>query len=149
MFPWNRLGSRILITATRHDRIVRSHYWPHLVTRFYYMSSLTGDYARLLFHRRVFGSEDRCPPELAQVADQVLRQCHGSPLAITVMSGLLANKPRTRPVWEGICSCVGLSTSSSSGTEEICLLGYYALPHYLKTCLVYLSSVFPAHVSAW
>jgi disease resistance protein RPM1 len=125
-FPWNKMGSRILITATRDDRIVQSQ-WARVVTRFYYMSGLTGDYARLLFYRRALGSEDRCPPELAQVADQVLSQCHGSPLAITVMAGLLAKKPRTRPVWEDILSYIGRSNNSSNRTEEICLMGYYLL----------------------
>lgn len=106
-------------------------------------SRLTPECSTVLFHRRIFGPEDGCPPDLVDVAGKILEKCGATPLAIAVMSGLLANKPCSRSVWEGVDRSIGCTSSEpTETTKNICLLGYYALPHHLKTCLLHLS-VFP------
>ncbi|CAN6373033.1 unnamed protein product [Urochloa humidicola] len=144
-FPSNTLDSRVVMTAC-NDRVLyygRESPRDYGITRVYHIYPLARACSRALFLTRIFGSEDGCSPELVDVAGKLLEKCDGLPLAINVMSGLLANKPCSRPVWEGI----ERSISSSGGgraemTKNICLLGYYALPHHLRTCLLYLS-IFP------
>ncbi|CAO2144786.1 unnamed protein product [Urochloa humidicola] len=144
-FPSNTLGSRVVTTAC-NDRVLyygRESPRDHGIARVYRISPLAQAYSRVLFLTRIFGSDDGCPTELVDVAGKLLEKCDGMPLAINVMSGLLANKQCSRSVWESIDRSIGNSSDGrAETTKNICLLGYYALPHHLRTCLLYLS-IFP------
>ncbi|GJN04900.1 hypothetical protein PR202_ga22481 [Eleusine coracana subsp. coracana] len=59
-----------------------------------------------LFHRRIFGATAICPAHLVHTGDEILEKCCYAPLAIALLSGLLANKPRSTPVWKGVQKCV-------------------------------------------
>ncbi|KAK3137710.1 hypothetical protein QOZ80_5BG0456160 [Eleusine coracana subsp. coracana] len=68
-------------------------------------------------------------------------------MAISIISGLLAYKPRTRLVWEGVCSSISIDQASlynenGEGMRKILSLGYRDLPQHLKVCLLHLS-IFP------
>ncbi|CAO2149750.1 unnamed protein product [Urochloa humidicola] len=145
-FPSNTLGSRVVMTAC-NDRVLyygRDSPRDYGINRVYHSSPLARACSRALFLTRIFGSEDGCPPELVDVAGKLFEKCDGMPLAINVMSGLLAKKPCSRSVWEGIDRSIGNSRDGrvETTTKNICLLAYFALPHHLRTCLLYLS-IFP------
>ncbi|GJN04901.1 hypothetical protein PR202_ga22482 [Eleusine coracana subsp. coracana] len=67
-----------------------------------------------LFHRRIFGATAICPAHLVHTGDEILEKCCYAPLAIALLSGLLANKPRSTPVWKGVQKCV-------AATDDIAL----------------------------
>ncbi|EEE51959.1 hypothetical protein OsJ_33608 [Oryza sativa Japonica Group] len=98
--------------------------------------------------KRIFGSEDQCPAYLKDIYIDILRRCGGLPLAIISLASLLATKPRTKEQWgryrNSVCSATE-NVPSVSNMQRILSLSYNDLPHYLKTCLLYLST-FPEDV---
>ncbi|CAL4888553.1 unnamed protein product [Urochloa decumbens] len=106
------------------------------------------DSKRLLF-RRIFGSSEDCPQYLTAVASDILRKCVGLPLAIISVAGLLANRHPTVEVWSRTLKSISSVIEKDSSIEKmrrILLLSYFDLPHYLKSCFLYLS-VFPEDYS--
>ena len=51
-----------------------------------------------LFSEKVFWG-GTCLPELETLGRQLVKSCHGLPLAIVVLGGLLANKEKTNQTW--------------------------------------------------
>ncbi|WVZ90775.1 hypothetical protein U9M48_037043 [Paspalum notatum var. saurae] len=139
----NNCGSRIM-TTTRIVSIAKSCCSPphdHV----YEIIPLSTDSSKCLFFKRIFGSEDICPPQLEEVSNGILEKCSGSPLAIVTIASLLANKVSTKQEWDRIYNSIGSTLEKDPDVEEmrrILSLSYDDLPHHLKTCLLYLS-IFP------
>uniref|UniRef100_A0A0D9XQY3 NB-ARC domain-containing protein n=1 Tax=Leersia perrieri TaxID=77586 RepID=A0A0D9XQY3_9ORYZ len=108
----------------------------------YELKPLSSSDAKKLFMKRIFGSEDQCPSQLKLVSNDILRKCGGLPLAIISIASLLANKPCTKELWESYRNSIGSQFEkdpSVNDMQRILSLSYNDLPHYLKTCLLYLS----------
>lgn len=71
------------------------------------MKSLSDVNAEKLFFKRIFGSEDHCPPELKEVTSEILRKCGGLPLAIISIASLLADKLCTKEQWGRCLNSIG------------------------------------------
>uniref|UniRef100_A0A0E0MH79 Uncharacterized protein n=1 Tax=Oryza punctata TaxID=4537 RepID=A0A0E0MH79_ORYPU len=141
--PMNSLCSRI-ITTTRVQRVAQSccSHWNDVV---YEIRPLSVHDSRRLFHTRIFGSEDSCPPHLVEVSDNILKKCAGLPLAIITMASLLATKGHMKEQWLKVEDSIGKSFAGSTTLENVwntLYLSYSDLPYHLRTCLLYLS-VFP------
>ncbi|CAN6361341.1 unnamed protein product [Urochloa humidicola] len=139
----NDCGSRIM-TTTRIVSIAKSCCSPHhdLV---YEIMPLSADHAKQLLVKRIFGSEDTCPPHLEEISFKILGKCKGVPLAIVTIASVLANKANTKEEWDSIHNSIGSTLEKDPDVEEmrrILSLSYDDLPQYLKTCLLYLS-IFP------
>nr|AFE56224.1 Pib protein [Oryza sativa Indica Group] len=89
--------------------------------------------------------DDQNNPELVKEAKQILKKCDGLPLAIVVIGGFLANRPKTPE------ECRKLNENINAELEMNPELGmirtvleksYDGLPYHLKSCLLYLS-IFP------
>jgi disease resistance protein RPM1 len=134
----NNLGSKIVITTRKHD-VAKE------VGCYYKMEPLPYERSKTLFHTRIFGCEDRCPKDLSEISDKLLKKCGGVPLAIITTSSLLANKSRNIKVWNEVSASIGSghdSNDNMDNTRKILSLSYYDLPSPLKTCLLYLT-IFP------
>jgi hypothetical protein len=106
---------------------------------------LSTENSKSLFFKRIFGSEDTCPPQLEEISFKILEKCKGSPLAIVTIASLLANKVSTEEEWDRVYSSIGSTLEKDHYVEEmrrILSLSYDDLPHHLKMCLLYLS-IFP------
>ncbi|XP_047091189.1 disease resistance protein RGA5-like [Lolium rigidum] len=142
-FPENTRGSRIIVT-TRIGTVAKSCSSPDY-DLLYELRALSEDDSKMLFFRRIFGSEDECPHQLKEVSVEIVRKCGGLPLAIITMASLLTTKSDTREDWMKVCSSIGSGLEKNSDVEEmnmILSLSYNDLPHHLRTCLLYMS-MFP------
>ncbi|TVU24778.1 hypothetical protein EJB05_27235, partial [Eragrostis curvula] len=136
----NELGSRV-ITTTRNLDVARN------VGGVYKLQPLSFADSRKLFYLRIFGIEDKCPPnELAKVAEDILRKCGGVPLAIITIASMLASKngmENGHMYWSKVCQTLGSGLEDSPAIEnmrKLLSISYYDLPPHLKTCMLYLSS---------
>ncbi|CAM0953788.1 unnamed protein product [Alopecurus aequalis] len=140
-FPNNNNGSRILAT-TRIIGVAKlccSNSGGHP----YQMPPLDDVDSRKLFFKRIFCPDDPCPAELEEVSAGILRKCGGLPLAIVTFASLLASRTHNRDEWERLQNSIGTGSLTEDdgnlkGMNDILLLGYWDLPHHLKSCLLYL-----------
>uniref|UniRef100_M8B726 Disease resistance protein RPM1 n=1 Tax=Aegilops tauschii TaxID=37682 RepID=M8B726_AEGTA len=138
--PETMKGSRV-ITTTRIDTVGMlccSNHCEYV----YRMKSLSNQESRQLFFKRVFGSEDLCPPFLEEVSDKILKRCGGLPLAIITISSLLASqRSKLKEQWEHVLNSLGSNLEvhpTLEGMRQILSLSYKNLPHYLKPCMLYM-----------
>ncbi|KAF2922674.1 hypothetical protein DAI22_07g130800 [Oryza sativa Japonica Group] len=139
----NSQGSRI-VTTTRINEIAKSCCCSY-GDQVYEMKALCATDSKRLFFRRIFNSDERCPPQLREAANNILRKCGGLPLAIISISSLLATKPKSLDQWDKVKSRINYTQENSPDIETmawVLSLSYFDLPHHLKTCLMYLS-IFP------
>jgi len=131
----NNLGSKVIIT-TRCNDVAKK------VCCSYKMEPLGPKSSKILFHTRIFESEDRCPEQLSELSEKILKKCGGVPLAIITTASLLAHTPQDKSEWQEIYNAIGSGLSSSDDIHKmrkILSLSYYDLPSNVKTCLLYLS----------
>lgn len=141
--PTNKNRSRI-ITTTRIRHVAKAC-CTQIDGHIYEAKPLSKDHSRTLFFRRIFRSNEDCPIALIEVANDILRKCGGLPLAIISIAGLLANRSLTMEAWVQTLSFISTAVEKDSTTDKmntILSFSFYDLPHYLKTCLLYLS-IFP------
>lgn len=147
--PANRCSSRIIVT-TRIEHVARAcspaspgEDYIHRV------KPLQLQYAKELFVDTVFGPQQHCPEQLAEIMDKILARCCGLPLAIVCIGRLLANytSPGGIEMWTSVCNSIGSHMESNptlDGMRQIITLSYNHLPHHLKAYMMYLS-IFPEY----
>lgn len=89
--------------------------------------------------------DDQNNPELVKEAKQILKKCDGLPLAIVVIGGFLANRPKTPEEWRKLNENINaeLEMNPELGMIRTVLeKSYDGLPYHLKSCFLYLS-IFP------
>ncbi|KAM3300751.1 hypothetical protein ACQJBY_041657 [Aegilops geniculata] len=94
----------------------------------------------MLLMNRVFGSKHSCPPQLKEVMADILKKCHGLPLAIITIASLLASEERSRKRWESIRDSLRHQFDANPTLEEmksILNLSYMHLPGRLRACFLY------------
>uniref|UniRef100_A0ACD5WR67 Uncharacterized protein n=1 Tax=Avena sativa TaxID=4498 RepID=A0ACD5WR67_AVESA len=136
----NEYGSRI-ITTTRIHKVAEQ------AGGVYNLSPLSSIESRQLFNQRLFGVEDKCPPNhLHDISEKILKKCGGVPLAIITIASMLASKTEkeyTHRYWSLVYRSMGSGLQNSSDDlrdmRRILSVSYYDLPAHLKTCLLYLS----------
>jgi len=137
----NNKDSKIITTTRKHD--VAKTCCSSDADFVYRMKPLSFADSKKLFFQRLYGSIDKCPDYLKDISYKILEKCDGLPLAIVSISGLLANKPQTEDEWDRVQNSIGRGLGKDvESMMQILSLSYFDLPHYLKTCLLYLS-VFP------
>ncbi|XP_021831472.1 disease resistance protein RPM1-like [Prunus avium] len=106
---------------------------------------LSKEDARSLFYKRAFPNdrEGKCPPELKEWADKILKRCEGLPFAISAVGTLLAKKRPTPLEWKKLHDNLEPNLPIIS---QILQPSYEDLPSHLKTCFLYFS-MFPEDYS--
>ncbi|XP_058114865.1 putative disease resistance protein At1g50180 isoform X1 [Magnolia sinica] len=135
-FPDTNNGSRILLTtrnkdiATDADARCRPHE----------LQLLREDESWELFNKKVFFQEDsHCPQYLEGLGRQIVAKCHGLPLAVVVISGLLSRKPGLLSEWEKVLKSISWQfVEGDANISPILALSYEDLPYHLKSCFLYL-----------
>ncbi|KAJ1267520.1 hypothetical protein BS78_07G062900 [Paspalum vaginatum] len=137
----NDSGSRI-ITTTRNTTIALS--FSPQGCNVYQMKPLSFSDSKKLLLKRAFGSENLSCTHLGSVPNELLKKCHGLPLAIITISSILADQ-HAKGEWDRVLSDIGsaLARNPGAGTiTTILSLSYFDCPRYLRSCLLYFS-VFP------
>ena len=127
----------IIITTTRVLDVANQ------VGGAYRMRHLCLENSRILLHRRIFGTGEkgRYDDKLIEISEKILQRCGGIPLAIIMISGLLASKGGNIIEWYKVYWSMKYNLDVEN-MKTILSLCYEDLPSHLKTCLLYLS-VFP------
>ncbi|KAJ4951205.1 hypothetical protein NE237_028037 [Protea cynaroides] len=130
--------SRVLIT-TRNEAIAR-HADPF--TDPYLHRLLNEEESWKLFLTKVLSSKDAgCPGDLEDLGRKIVQKCHGLPITILVMGGLLSTKDKTRSAWSKTQPNIHweLNQNDSEGScKQVLNLSYANLPDHLKPCFFYL-----------
>ncbi|KAG6388149.1 hypothetical protein SASPL_153348 [Salvia splendens] len=91
-----------------------------------------------------------CPSDLESVGQIIARDCHGLPLSVVVIGGILAtkysalDKSVTKKAWEEMSTQVSgfLKEDPTNRVNKFISLSYDKLPYNLRACFLYLG-VFP------
>ncbi|XP_022846275.1 putative disease resistance RPP13-like protein 3 [Olea europaea var. sylvestris] len=134
IFGMPGLGRRYLIVL---DDIWDTKLWDDL--KGFFPNDRTG--SRILFTTRnkekVFRDKS-CPQELLDIAKEIAKKCHGLPLAVVVIAGVLANMEKKEHLWQEVARNLSSHLSKNSDNYiQILELSYYHLPMHLKPCFLY------------
>lgn len=107
-------------------------------------SGLSGENAWYLFCKKSFpNSKGKCPPELKEWAEKILKRCEGLPSAISSVGAYLAKKRQSPVEWKKLYDSLESDLSPISRSWES---SYRDLPSLLKSCFLYFS-IFPEDYS--
>ncbi|KAI5679178.1 hypothetical protein M9H77_10128 [Catharanthus roseus] len=135
-FPDDGNGSRILTTSRIVDVVANAS--TDKDTHFLRVLTSTESYA--LLKQKVF-ADKIFPEELDQIGKLIVEKCKGLPLAIVVVSGLLAQREKTQDCWRHVADSISSSVDNEFGQiMDILALSYTDLPPHLKSCFLYLGS---------
>ena len=136
-FPDND-RSRILITSRLNEVALHT---PRGLS--YYLQPLSKEESWKLFCRKVFRGQDY-PSYLDALGMQMVQRCHGLPLSIIVLAGLLAYKEKSHKEWSKVVDHVNwyLIQDETQVKDIVLNLSYNNLPRRLKPCFLYLG-IFP------
>ncbi|CAL4980390.1 unnamed protein product [Urochloa decumbens] len=141
--------SRIIVT-TREENIAKHCTGSGKHGTVHNLKVLEPEDALLLFNKKVFGEAnedlvDQKNLELIKEGKQILKKCGGLPLAIVVIGGYLASRPKTGVEWRKLNDNISaeLEMNPELGMIRTVLQkSYDGLPYELKSCFLYLS-IFP------
>jgi hypothetical protein len=133
-FPDHNNGSRHLLT----NRLTEVAWHAKLHGLIHHLQHLTEEESWKLLCEKVFKG-DECPKWLIKPGKQITKNCHGLPLSVVVMAGVLAKEPRHKDVWLKISYSVhSYMASDEKGCLETIALSYHHLPLHLRDCFLYL-----------
>ncbi|KAL6013333.1 hypothetical protein ACLOJK_003826 [Asimina triloba] len=132
--PNTNLGSRVLLT-TRNKAVVS-----RTPCIFHELKCLGAVESWKLFCMTAFPEQGiQCPQNLKQTGIEIVAKCHGLPLAIVVMAGLLSGKEKLEYEWEKVLRKICSNFHEANPLMEvISALSYNDLPKHLKYCFLYL-----------
>ncbi|VAI80003.1 unnamed protein product [Triticum turgidum subsp. durum] len=109
------------------------------------MEFLSDNDSQKLLLQRIL-SENQSPQHFDHVLPHILRKCGGLPLAIIMVASLLASRPEKLDQLGFVQSSLGSNMRLQAHPtmerfmEQLLNIRFDSLPHYLKTCLLYLST---------
>ncbi|KAM3325393.1 putative late blight resistance protein R1A-3 isoform X1 [Capsicum chacoense] len=136
-FPDDDNGSRILVTSrlqhlasqVESDTKPDNHPTP---LRFF-----TAEESWELLQKKVFAT-DCCPRNLKEPGMRIARSCHGLPLAVTLVAGILARTEKIESWWNEVAESISSYIVDDPNQCRVILeLSYKHLPDYLKPCFLY------------
>ncbi|PHT32430.1 hypothetical protein CQW23_28767 [Capsicum baccatum] len=137
-FPSENKGSVILLT-TRNIEVARDAGTENLSLQ---MDLMGPDESWNLFKSVAFANE-ALPSEFETIGKQIAEKCHGLPLSIVVVAGLLKSK-RAIEDWENVAKDVKsfVTNDADERCSHVLRLSYNHLTSNLKTCLLHFG-IFP------
>ncbi|XP_057503190.1 disease resistance protein RPP13-like [Actinidia eriantha] len=139
VLPDNKNGSRVIITT--RQKVITEHLnertYVHNLPFLGKVESWELFCKKVLPHSNEVDDKNSCiPQDLESMAREMVRKCHGLPLAIIVLGGLLSRKhpdewPKVRKhIWRHV-------REDNAHVKHILALSFQDLPHHLKSCFLY------------
>ncbi|KAL9328791.1 hypothetical protein ACSQ67_003794 [Phaseolus vulgaris] len=141
-FPRGKMGSKILLTTRNWDVALHADACsnPHQ------LRPLTEDESLRLLCNKAFPGTNGIPPELKNLATEIVVKCGGLPLAVVVVGGLLSRKLKSSGEWKRVLQNISWHLlEEQEKITRILALSYNDLPSHLKSCFLYLG-LFPEGV---
>ncbi|RWR84842.1 disease resistance protein RPM1-like protein [Cinnamomum micranthum f. kanehirae] len=137
--PSNQLGSRVMLTTRNRELGVED--------KVFRLQPLDETDSWALFCRKAFWNipNKSCPQELKRIAEAIVGNCEGLPLAIVAVGGIMSLKERSELEWKKVGDSLSWEMSNNPDLDRmknILLHSYYDLPYHLKNCFLYFT-VFP------
>jgi len=131
---------RVLVT-TRKEEVVVSCNITSFIEKLE-LQRLTHEQSLELFNKKVFKKDcdGCCPKELIGIANEIVKNCEGLPLAVVVIGGVLSTREKNVFKWQRFRENLNLELKTNThlvGITKILSLSYDDLPCYLKPCLLY------------
>ncbi|KAJ0810982.1 putative P-loop containing nucleoside triphosphate hydrolase, leucine-rich repeat domain superfamily [Helianthus annuus] len=134
VFPCNNSGSRILLT-TRVTEVAKRANRDGLI---HHLGYLNKEKSWELLCQKVF-HDNECPEWSIKPGMQIAENCQGLPLAVVVISGVLAKEAWNEKFWVEIAERTGsYVVGNGNGCLETLALSYNHLPLHLRECFLYL-----------
>ncbi|KAF3660632.1 putative disease resistance RPP13-like protein 4-like [Capsicum annuum] len=131
-------NSCIIITSRNEDVVKRMG---ATESRIHRPRLLDDEESWSLFCKVAFlSTKGKCNTQLEEVGREIVRKCHGLPLAIKTTGGMLSSKPQSLGEWTRICEnfrekLVSDCVSNISVMASL-QLSYDELPSHLKQCIL-------------
>ncbi|KAK8707364.1 hypothetical protein V6N13_058425 [Hibiscus sabdariffa] len=132
-------GSKIIVT-TRNESVASVM----CTVPSYHLKQLEDEQCWLLFAKHAFGNKSFREEvvNLETIGKEIVKKCHGLPLAAKTVGGLLRSK-RDINEWRNVLeSSVWDLSNDDDNIAPALLLSYHYLPSYLKRCFAY-CAIFP------
>ncbi|XVE78893.1 hypothetical protein DITRI_Ditri14bG0014900 [Diplodiscus trichospermus] len=132
-------GSRIIVT-TRNESVASIM----RTVPTYHMKQLADEQCWLLFAHHAFGNTISCARvmDIETIGKEIVEKCHGLPLAVKTVGGLLRSKGDVTD-WRSVLeSNIWDLSNEDDNIVPALLLSYYYLPSHLKRCFAY-CAIFP------
>ncbi|CAA2986986.1 late blight resistance homolog R1A-10 [Olea europaea subsp. europaea] len=134
LFPEDTNGSRVLFTSRLNNLAEEIS---HFIIK---PPLLSPRESWNLLKQKVFQKE-HCPQELQVIGMQIAENCHGLPLSIIMIAGVLSNMEKKESLWQQVAESFSSYISQKVDDYIPTLkLSYMHLPNRLKPCFLYLSA---------
>nr|XP_027098441.1 putative late blight resistance protein homolog R1A-10 [Coffea arabica] len=130
-FPDDNSGSTIMLTTRMPDLASQADWTAHI-------PSLNHHESWHLLCRKAFGDTD-LPHELRSIGEKLVKYCHGVPLAIFLMAGVLEKNKRNLSYWVKMVETLLSDRDPDRNVLFSALkIACDSLPDHLKPCFLYL-----------
>ncbi|KAG8369834.1 hypothetical protein BUALT_Bualt14G0054900 [Buddleja alternifolia] len=134
-FPFRETDSKVLLITREKDVANESA----STERAYEMMPLTEEESWQLFKKKTELEDDGGLPEaMKTIGKEIVEHCGGSPLAVVIIGESL--KTKNFDEWQRVLNALEDNANQSIEQKlvKVLDLSYCRLPHYLKTCFLYL-----------
>nr|XP_016465454.1 PREDICTED: putative late blight resistance protein homolog R1A-10 [Nicotiana tabacum] len=123
-------GSRIIVTTRNNEVANYARFRSDPLS----LRMFNDDESWELLRKKVFG-EERCPPLLNNIGQQIAKKCGRLPLSIALVGGILAETEKKEECWEQVGN--NLVPHIHGDSRSIIEHSYRILPYHIKLCFLY------------